>query len=157
VTVLNAKAPVVIVSEMVNHAAIFDTTESEAAGGVGVAAPVSEDPRLAKAFKDQVLVHEHTERSDLRVMMGYRTRSSRHSIGCGMDHVVETENDCRANNAGVDHRGEVTFSVAAEPGKPVRVIKFVTYHTSESELPAELRARAGRTLDRAMGHGLEAL
>jgi alpha,alpha-trehalose phosphorylase len=157
VTVLNAKAPVVIVSEMVNHAAIFDTTECEAAGGVGVAAPVNEDPRLAKAFKEQVLVHERTERADLRVTMGYRTRSSRHSLGCAMDHVVETENPVTTNNAGVDHRGEVTFSSPAEPGKPIRVIKFLTYHTSQSEMPAELRARGGRTLDRTMRHGFDAL
>src|SRR4051794_4557391 len=47
VTVLNAKAPVTVVSEMVNHAAIVDTTHAEAGGGAGVAAPVQDDPRLA--------------------------------------------------------------------------------------------------------------
>src|SRR5215212_4533926 len=68
VTVLNAKAPVVVVSEIVNHAAIFDTTGSEDGGGAGVAAPVADDPRLAKAFKDQVLVPERLTCDGLRVL-----------------------------------------------------------------------------------------
>jgi alpha,alpha-trehalose phosphorylase len=156
VTVLNAKASVVIVSEIVNHAAINDSATADPMS-LGAAPPTEDDPRLAKSFKEQVLVHERTERSDLRVMMGYRTRSSRHSVGCAMDHVVETENVVTTNNAGVDHRGEVTFSASAEVGKPIRIIKFLTYHTSQSEMPAELRARAGRTLDRAMRDGFDAL
>jgi alpha,alpha-trehalose phosphorylase len=156
VTVLNAKAPVVIVSEMVNHAAITDSAGADPMS-LGAAPPTEDDPRLAKSFKDQVLVHDRTERSDLRVVMGCRTRSSRHSLGCAIDHVVETENAVTTNNAGVDHRGEVTFSGSAEAGKPIRIIKFLTYHTSQSEQPGELRARAGRTLDRAMRHGFDGL
>jgi alpha,alpha-trehalose phosphorylase len=156
VTVLNAKAPVVIVSELTNHAAINESASADPMA-LGAAPPMEDDPRLAKSFKEQVLVHERTERTDLRVAMAYRTRSSRHSMGCAIDHVVETENAITTNNSGIDHRGEVTFSGSVEPGKPVRIIKFLTYHTSQSEMPAELRARAGRTLDRAMRHGFEAL
>src|SRR4029453_15399724 len=100
VTVLNGKAPVVIISEIVNHAAITEAARDEPMG-MGVAPPAEDDPRLAKNFKEQVLVHQHTERTGLRVMMGYRTRSSRHSIGCGIDHVVETENAYTPVNDGV--------------------------------------------------------
>ena len=157
VTVLNAKAPVVVVSEMVNHAAIIDTTRSEAAGGLGVAAPVDEDPRLAKSFKEQVLVNERTDVAGLRVLMGFHTRSSRMSLGCGMDHVVESENTYTNSSACPEHCGQVVFSVDAEPGKPFRLYKYLAYHTSHSEQPVEMRARSGRTLDRAVRHGYDAL
>ena len=154
VTVLNDKAPVVIVSEMVNHAAITEAATIEPMGSV-VAPPVEDDPRLAKAFKDQVLVHERTEASGMRIEMGYRTRSSRHSLGCGMDHVVQSDNAYTSTTAAPDSRGEVTFHVSAEPGKAFRFYKFLTYHTSHSEPPSELRARTRRSLDRAVLHGYE--
>jgi alpha,alpha-trehalose phosphorylase len=157
VTVLNAKAPVVVVSEMVNHAAIIDTTKAESAGGLGVAAPVAEDPRLAKSFKEQVLVHERTDVTGLRILMGFHARSSRMSLGCGMDHVVESENTYTSSSACPEHCGQVVFSVDAEPGKPFRLYKYLAYHTSHSEQPVEMRARAGRTLDRAVRHGYAAL
>ncbi len=156
ITVLNAKAPVVVVSEMVNHDAIIDTTQAEAAGGVGVAAPVDEDPRRAKSFKEQVLVPERIVTEGLRVLMGYCTRSSGMSLGCGMEHAVETENTFTSHTAAPEHSRQVVFSVDAEPGKPFRMHKYLTYHTSHSEHPAEMRARAGRTLDRAVRHGYEA-
>ncbi|HEY7117696.1 MAG TPA: glycosyl hydrolase family 65 protein [Tepidisphaeraceae bacterium] len=156
VTVLNAAAPVVVVSEMVNHAAIVDTTRAEAAGGVGVAAPVEDDPRLAKAFKDQVLVAERLTCEGLRVVMGYATRSSNLRLGCGMDHAVVTDCTHTASTSCADHRGgQVVFNIDARPGKPFRLFKFLTYHHSPSETPAELRARAGRTLDRALRHGFD--
>jgi alpha,alpha-trehalose phosphorylase len=155
VTVLNAKAPVVIVSEIVNHAAITEAATSEPLGGFGVAPPQEEDPRLGKTFKQQVLVHERTDVEAMRVIMGYRTRASRMSLGCGMDHVVRTENQYTTTTSSPDHRGQVTFHIDAEEGKPFRFYKFLTYHTSHSENPAEMRARADRTLDRAVRQGYE--
>jgi hypothetical protein len=59
VTVLNAKAPVVIVSELTNHAAINESASNDPMA-LGAAPPTEDDPRLAKGFKEQVLVHERT-------------------------------------------------------------------------------------------------
>ncbi|MEZ0263228.1 MAG: glycoside hydrolase family 65 protein [Phycisphaerae bacterium] len=164
VTVLNARAPVVLVSEMVNHAAIIDTTSSEALAGIGAAAPpgiaapagADDDPRLAKSFKEQVLVHERQTCAGLRVLMGYRTRRSDLRLGCGMDHVVETENEYTTKaQCAIDNRGQVEFNITAEPGKPFTFYKYLTYHNSSSETPAELRERAGRTLDRVVRAGFD--
>src|SRR5829696_5084130 len=91
VTVLNAKAPVVVASELVYHASIGDTAATEGSGGAGVAVPAEDDPRLAKSFKEQVLIPESFEAAGTRVLMGFTTRSSRMTLGCGMQHVVETE------------------------------------------------------------------
>jgi alpha,alpha-trehalose phosphorylase len=155
VTILNARAPVVIVSEMINHAAIADNAKSEAGGGVGVAAPIEDDPRLAKSLKS-VLVPELITSDGMRVLMGYHTRSSGMSLGCGMDHVVQTDNAYTVDTTSPDHVRQVAFSIDAEPGKPFLVHKYLTYHTSHSEHPGEMRQRAARTLDRALRHGYDA-
>ena len=158
VTLLNSKGPVVIASELANHAAIQDNAQFEDAGGVGVASPgEADDPRLAKSFKEQVLVPERCEAERHRVLMGFTTRRSHMTLGCGMDHVVQTE--CAYTSAGSCHgkSGQVVFSIDAEQGKPFRMYKYVTYHTSGTEVPGELRDRAGRTLDRAVRHGFDPL
>jgi alpha,alpha-trehalose phosphorylase len=157
VTLLDSKAPVVVVSEMINHAAIMDSTHAEEGGGAGVAAPVEDDPRLAKAFKEQVLIPDRHHCDRLRVLMGYTTRRSKLRLGCGMDHVVETSNSYTSSTSCVDNRGQVVFSIDAEPGKPFVLYKFVSYHNSSSESPAELRDRTARTLDRAIRHGFDAI
>ena len=157
-TVLNAKAPVVVASELVNHAdAIVDMTSSEGPGAVGASAPVDDDPRLAKSFKEQVLVPEKLEAAGTRVLMGYRTRSSGMTLGCGMEHAVETECPYTTRSSCDGGRGRVVFSIDAEPGKPFRMYKYLTYHTSSSEQPSELRDRSARTLERVKRHGFEQL
>jgi alpha,alpha-trehalose phosphorylase len=160
VTILNDRAPVVVTSELVNHAAIEAKAMREEKSA-GVTPPSEEDdPRLAKSFKDEVLVPEEIyvdPAHDRRVLMGYRTRSSGMTLGCGMDHVVETENDYTTASSVADKSGEVVFNIRAEPGKPFRLTKYLSYHTSHSEPPSELRARAARTLDRAVRDGFDKL
>jgi alpha,alpha-trehalose phosphorylase len=156
ITVLNARAPLVVVSELANHEAIT-AARREAANGLGVAAPTEDDPRLGKSFKDRVLIPEKTQAEKLRVVMGYRTRSSGMVLGCGMEHVVETENAYTAQSSCPDHCGEVVFSIAAEPGKPFRMVKYLAYHTSKDDAPEELRARTVRTLERAVHSGFDQL
>ena len=155
VTVLNAKAPVVVASEMINHAAAMQANAlKEASGGAGVAIPAeADDPRLAKAFKEEVLVPEYLAAEGLRVLMGFATRSSRMTLGCGMEHVVQTDCTYTMTSSCPGQCGQIVFSVDAEPAKPFRLYKYLTYHTSHTETPAELRARAGRTLERAVRHG----
>jgi alpha,alpha-trehalose phosphorylase len=153
VTVLNAKAPVVIVSELMNHEAIARVGR-ETTKDTGAAAPIDSDPRLSKSFSERVLVAERAEVEALRVVMGYQARSSGLSLGCGMDHVVETTNAFTAKSACSGHSGQVVFSVDAEPDKPFRLIKYLTYHTSGEDPPEELRARTARTLERTVRNGL---
>ncbi|MEA2707404.1 MAG: alpha,alpha-trehalose phosphorylase [Phycisphaerales bacterium] len=157
VTILNGRAPIVVASELANHAAIEAKAVREELSA-GVVPPVDlDDPRLSKAFKDEVLVLEELTTDDKRVLMGYRTRSSGMTMACGMDHVVETENDYTFTSTRQDNSGHVVFNVAAEANKPFVMFKYLTYHTSHSEPPSELRARAARTLDRTVRQGFEPL
>ena len=140
VTVVNASAPVVIVSELASHKR--EVTEAD-------------DPRLARAFKEEVLVSEGSTVDQRRVLLNYITRSSRLRLACGMDHSIQTECPYTMRSSCPDHCGQVVFSVDAAQGKPIRIIKYLTYHTARGESAAELRARAERTLDRALLHGFD--
>ena len=51
----------------------------------------------------------------------------------------------------------MVFDVDAEPGQPIHLVKYITYHTSRSNKAAELVGRAARTLDRVRKHGFDQL
>jgi len=171
VTILNAKAPIVISSEM--H------YEASARASEG-------DPRLAKGLKERVLLPQQHWVKDRRIVLSHITRNSRMTLACGVDHEFETkspyfyDSQCITRNSrmtlacGVDHEfetkspyfydsqcseddGKVVFSVDAQPGVPIRLVKYMTYHTSDHFPAQELCDRAGRTLDRALVHGFDDL
>lgn len=142
VTVLNARAPVVISSEM--H---YDPSARASEG----------DPRLAKGFKERVLLPEQHFAKDYRIILGHRTRNSGMTLACGVDHWFETESPYFYDYQCSEDDGKVIFSVDAQPGVPIRLVKYMTYHTSHHSPAPELCERAGRTLDRAMSHGFKEL
>jgi alpha,alpha-trehalose phosphorylase len=53
--------------------------------------------------------------------------------------------------------GQVVATIAAEPGQPITLVKYIVYHTSHTAPPEEVCARAERTLDRAVEMGFSAL
>jgi alpha,alpha-trehalose phosphorylase len=138
VTVLNATAPVVISSQLVNP-------ESGA---------VEEfDPRKARGFKERPLLPRRQSAHDRRVMLGYQARNSGMTLACGAEHVVETECPHLVNAECSEDVGKVTFTVDALEGEPITIIKYLTYHTSRGVPVDELWDRAESTLDRAVRHG----
>jgi alpha,alpha-trehalose phosphorylase len=139
VTVLNARAALVLVSELVEH--------PPAQGD-------EDDPRLARGSSDSVLALQRITGADRRALLGYVTRKSGMGLACGMDHVLETE--CRfsfESKRGEGGAARVVFLIDAEPGKPVTLTKYLTYHTSRTDKTDELCDRAGRSLDRVVVHG----
>jgi len=143
VTALNASAAVVLSSEIVEHPPVEEKGHS--------------DPRLAQSTTHGALSRQTAEHSNRRVILGYRTARSGMTLACGVDHTLET--DC-ASSVKVDvgeHETRVVFLVDAEPNKPITLTKYITYHTSRIDKTAELCVRAGRTLDRVVGHGMERL
>ena len=67
------------------------------------------------------------------------------TLGCGMDHVVETENAYTAKHAArPTSAARCVFSIDAEPGKPFALYQVPHVpHVRQPSTPAELRARAG--------------
>ena len=142
VTVLNATAPVVISSQLVN---------------TGGDASSDFDPRKARGFTERPLLPRRNYFADQRVVLGYETRNSKMTLGCGADHTIETECPHLVATECSDDMGKVVFTVNALEGEPIKVTKYLTYHTSRGVPVDELCDRAKRTLDRAMHEGFAEL
>lgn len=138
VTILNARAPVIISSQLLN-----DPSNQTSSG----------DPRRARGFKEPPLVPQRNDSRDCRTILGFATRNSGMTLACGIDHVVETECSYTYKTECTGELGKVVLSVDAEAGKSIRIYKYLTYHTSRTQRVDELCDRANRTLDRTVKHG----
>jgi alpha,alpha-trehalose phosphorylase len=143
VTVLNARAALVLSSELIDHS--------------GSGPSPDDDPRMARSFGGRVLERQSAEANDRRVLAGYTTQRSGMGLICGIDHSLDTQ--CAAESTADPGNGNarVVFQIDAEPNKPVTLVKYVTYHTSQFDKTDELRLRAERTLDRVVTHGFSQL
>jgi alpha,alpha-trehalose phosphorylase len=141
VTVVNGRASLVLSSEVVDHP---PPPHQE------------EDPRLGRQVGG-VLQPRSSDRSGLRLLFTYSTRTSGMGLSCGVDHTLETTCAFTVDGTCANGTGQVVFHVDAEPGQPIQLTKYVTYHTSRSDKTDELKARAARTLDRVLKHGLDQL
>ncbi len=139
----DAEAEIVISSELLNRAPLPEQN--------------SFDPRLAVGFTGRVLRPAGTRQEERRAILSYTTRGSGLTLGCGMDHVLETachftqESSCDKDFAAVVFKGK------AERGKPIRLWKYLGYHYAKDGDPAELRSQVAWTLDRAVQHGFPAI
>jgi alpha,alpha-trehalose phosphorylase len=143
VTLLNAEAPVVISSEM---------TTNEASAGIN-----EDDPRKAKVFAGRVLHHRASYSKDRRIVLCHGTEKSRMMLACATDSILETECQHGYKVVHAEDFGQVAFSIAARPGYPIQLTKYMVYHTSERASAEELCGRAEWTLDRVMTQGFRQL
>ena len=147
VTLLTHAAPVVLTSQVVNRQ---DTTPA----GAGVS---TDDPRLAHRFDHRVL-EPHIARADGdRIVLGYRTANSHMSLAVAVDHVVQVEDRHEWSTTVSPDTSALVLSVDATPERPIRLWKYVAYHSSRSAPPEELVERAERTVRRVSRNGFEAL
>jgi alpha,alpha-trehalose phosphorylase len=142
VTLLNARAPVVVSSEISGRQA------NQVSEG---------DPRQARGFGHRVLLPAERTTDGSRATFSHTTANSDMRIAAGIDHGVETELPFEVATSCDEDLGKVVFSFDAEPGQPFRLTKYVTYHTSRSAPTDELLERVGWSLDRAVEHGFEQL
>ena len=119
----------------------------------------ADDPRRSSGFDGRVLRPLSHSVEGRRVLLCHRTRESGLSLGCGMDHVLETSGRVEEWNGCSENRGEVVFSVEVEPEEPVRLVKFLAYHWADDGAcdAEELASRCRRTLRRNMAIGEERL
>jgi alpha,alpha-trehalose phosphorylase len=138
-TLLDAPAPVDIASELSLPA--------------GATVAPSDDPRKSRALGERVLWPVEQTSRDLRLILCHRTDHSRLMLACGVDHRLETgctytyRTRCKGDEA------SITFSIDAEPQRPIRLLKFISYHHDRTDSAEDLKARTHRTLDRAIRHG----
>jgi len=142
VTVLNKRSPVVISSEIVHHKTVR--------GSDG-------DPRHTRLFKEKVLKPEHQSAEECRMMLGFQTRSSGMRLACGVDHDIAGQCPYTCKSELSETQGKMVFAFDAQPEAPVRLTKYMTYHTSRSAPVRDLIDRAERTLARGKENGFDAL
>jgi alpha,alpha-trehalose phosphorylase len=138
VTLLNAKARVVIFSEMrlnPRHSARED------------------DPRVHRSFQGRALHPCLDLYEDTRMVLGHQTGRSRLAVVCAVDHKIETDFLYSVRGESSEDEAKVVLSFDAYPEMPTRIVKFMAYHTASNPSFDELSGAAERTLERAMGRG----
>ena len=143
VTALDRPATLTISSELVTH--------------TGADAGTSEDPRKGRGFEPGVLMPKSGRTSGARVVLGFQTRSSGQRMACGMDHETNLGEDLQPETEVNGDSARAVYRVKAQPGRPVRLIKYLAYHHAADESVDELSFRVGGTLDRARAEGLDAI
>lgn len=143
VTLLNARAPVVISSE------VLAERRSTPRG--------SGDPRRSKAFSGRVLQPRASHASERRLVLCHGTERSGMLLACGVDHHLESECQHAWKTAHTEDFGQVAFTIAAEPGRPIRLTKFMAHHSTATASPEQLCARVDWTLNRIAAEGFDAL
>ena len=151
VTVLNAKAPVIISSEVVNHENHPEQSFSKEGNGG--------DPRRASTLEHQILKPCTNEVRDTRVILCHSTRNSKMTIASGIEHTLETDCNFSFTSEASAERGKVIFMVDAQQEKPIHLTKYMTYHTNITapHTSEELCERAKRSLKRAKKFGFSNL
>src|SRR6516162_2744832 len=143
VTLLNAKAFVVISSEMATN---------EPSARIG-----SDDPRQAKAFSGRVLHPRASYSKERRIVLCHATQKSRLTVTCATDHALETSCSHTYKAVQTDDFGQVAFTIEARPDCPIQLTKYMVYHTSKTASAEELCGRADWTMDRVTAQGFQPL
>ncbi len=152
VTLLDQNASLAISSQLVNRQDEQREVAPLDASGGGTA-----DPRRAEAFDRRVLeprIHGADPETG-RLKLGYRTAQSGMTLGVVADHVLETASPYSMEVHAEEDLAKAIYRIAAEPGKPVRLTKLVSFHTADTVPPRELIDRCERTLARTHEEGVE--
>jgi alpha,alpha-trehalose phosphorylase len=152
ITLLDAAAPVVVSSQLLNRQDGEDEYHVRAAAlGEG------KDPRRARKFGQRVLQPQLQREDGNEIVLGYRCANSAMTLACGTRHHVDTS--CQVDvttHVGPD-LAKTVFTVRATPGDPIKITKLVAYHSSNGVPAVELADRCSRTLARAEADGVERL
>jgi alpha,alpha-trehalose phosphorylase len=143
VTLLNAEAPVVISSEMLAPQPGIEKNEG--------------DPRQARIFSGKVLQHRASHARDRRIVLSHGTERTQMILACAIDHDLQSDCPHSYKTIHTEDFGQVVFTIAAQPQRPIRLTKFMVYHTSKTDTPDAVCRRAEWTLDRVVGQGFAQL
>ena len=141
ITLLDAAAPVVVSSQLLNRQDGEDEYHVRSAAlGEGM------DPRKARKFIDRVLRPILQREHENEIVLGYRCNHSGMTLACGTRHLIETACHVEVTTQVVADLAKTVFSVRATAGEPIRITKLVSYHSSTGVPGEELADRCTRTL-----------
>ena len=150
VEMLDSSASIIISSQILNRQDGVDEYQANLLEEGGAF-----DPRKAESFRDRVLQPRLRRAEGSRYLLGYSTTNSLMTIACGVEHELVTANAWDESSHIEGDLAKHVYRIKAKPGLPVRLLKHVTYHTSNGVPVRELADRCTRTLDRAGETALE--
>ena len=151
VTLPHDAAPVVISSQLLNRQDGEDEYHLAPAGDTRF------DPRKGEAFSHRVLEPRLRRSEGEHQILGYRCANSGMTIAVAAQHQMVTDCDYDLRTYIDDDSAKAVYHVHARPGRTIRLVKMVAYHTSRKTPVRELGHRCSRTLTRATSLGVEYL
>ena len=117
---------------------------------------VSADPRQATAL-GAVLRSALSIQEGLRVVLAHGTPRSGLTLAAGMDHLIDADDAPETRVDSEPDLGRVSISATLEPGRPLRVVKLLSYYWSSRQSVAWLRDQVDASLENALAQGFEGL
>ena len=114
------------------------------------------DPRRAAALGNVLVPRLHVH-DGLRVVLAHTTRRSGLSLAAGMEHAIDAESPPLTRTECEEDLGRVTVSAQLEPGRPLRMVKFLAYHWSSRQSIEWLRDQVDASLQNALAEGFDEL
>ena len=157
IEMLEGSAPLVLLSQLLNRQDGGDEYHvTEAALGEGL------DPRKSRRFDRRVLVPEVAEvrdedRSGGAAVLGYRTSHSGMTMACAYQHDIDTTAEYSATTSVDADVAKTVFTFDGRVGVPIRINKYVSYHSSKGVPAQELADRCLWTIRRARSNGVDRL
>ncbi|MDJ1372250.1 glycoside hydrolase family 65 protein [Gulosibacter molinativorax] len=160
VELLDADASIVISSQLLNRQDGVDEYRDQATTASAPAANGTSggsggfDPRKVEQLEGRILQPTLQRDEGTRLMLGYRTTNSGMSIVCAVDHRMsvggEMTGHWRVSNDVKPDLAKRVYRVNGRANRPIKLTKYVSYHTARYAPSRELADRCTRTLDRAL-------
>jgi alpha,alpha-trehalose phosphorylase len=94
---------------------------------------------------------------DLRSVLIHQTARTQLRMAAGMAHVVTSDGDISTLNQTEPDLGRVTVATRLEPGRPLKLVKFIAYHWSGQQSVEWLRDQVDASLELAVAAGFDGL
>jgi alpha,alpha-trehalose phosphorylase len=138
---LDGEAPVVLQSDLVANERL-PPSEAEPRAAAALASPLTSELFLAR---------------DMRALLAHSTRASGLAMVTAMAHEIDGPPDTGVSAEAFEDLARVEVTATVEPGRPLRIVKFLTYGwSSQRSLPA-IRDQVAAALGEARHTGWEKL
>ena len=138
---IDGPTPVVVQSELVANESLPQTQQ---------------DPRAAAALMSP-LQSEDFDARELRAILCHRTAASGLRMAAAMGHVIDGPDGVDLTAESYEDLARLTVSADIEPGKPLRIVKFVAYGWSRDRSLPAVRDQVAAALAEALHRGWERL
>jgi alpha,alpha-trehalose phosphorylase len=114
------------------------------------------DPRAGHVL-GPVLEPQLDAAHGLRALLAHTTRQTGLSLAAGMEHAVDAPGPVETLLQTSADLARLTLSVALEPGRPLRLVKFLAYHWSSRQSIDWLCDQVDASLENAVAQGFDGL